>query len=856
MKTPFTKISLFLLVAVLLSACDVTKRVPANGHLLTENIILESGKKVSEPRLYNFLYQKPNNTLPIINVPLRLYIYNTARPNIDSILDMQRKASAGKTTFWDALLSEKQVESSRQFKKKINTSIKNLGEAPTIVTEDITQKSANKLTAYYVNNGYFNAKVDYKIKRDSNQRAQVEYLIEKSKPYSLDTIKPIIASPVADSIYYAHKDASLLKSGERYTTANINAETERLTNLFRNNGLYHFESSHIRLEGDTVNTGNKANLDYIISNRTEIINDSVYDRPFKVHKVSRVNIVTDYSYENRNKVYQDSLIEDGYHLYAYDKINYRPKALTDIIPLRPGYIYKDKDRVATLSRLSLLGTFKYPSILYNEDPTDTTRTDLISNIQLAPLEKYKLRADFDVSTSNIQNFGIAGFGSLSIRNIFRGAETLEISARSSIGASDDVANPSDSFFNISEIGADVRLTFPRIFFPIKTRKWIPAEWQPNTRFNLGVGVQENIGLDKTTVSGGLTYNWNPSRQRSFTLDLIDAQYVRNLNPNNYFNIYQNSYDDLNSLAVDNSDNVNPTFFETADDGSLDLSIPQGSENFIEAIDNGETTGFTNDDIEDILAIGERRERLTEDNLIIAISATHTYDNRENIFDETFSRFRTKLELAGNLLGLISSLSENDTAVDGQKSIFGVNYSQYVKTELDYVRHWNLGSNNIIAIRAFGGIAIPYGNSNSIPFIRSFFGGGSNDNRAWRAYDLGPGSSGSPNEFNEANMKLAFNAEYRFDLIGPLEGAIFADAGNIWNVFDNVEDPESEFSGLSSLEEIALGTGIGLRWDFDFFALRFDTGFKTYNPSRSDSDRWFKDYNFSNAVYNLGINYPF
>ena len=176
--------------------------------------------------------------------------------------------------------------------------------------------------------------------------------------------------------------------------------------------------------------------------------------------------------------------------------------------------------------------------------------------------------------------------------------------------------------------------------------------------------------------------------------------------------------------------------------------------------------------------------------------------------------------------------------------------------MDYTKHWDLGNENVFAVRAFGGAAIPYGNSNNIPFIRSFFAGGSNDNRAWQAYDLGPGSSGSPNEFNEANMKLAFNAEYRFNLLGPIKGALFMDAGNIWNVLDNVEDEGAVFTGLRNLEELALGSGFGVRWDFDFFLIRFDIGFKTYNPALSRGNRFFKEYNFANAVYNVGINYPF
>ncbi len=843
-------------MALFLLGCDATKRVPDNGHLLTENTIYDGNQKVSEARLYNFLYQKPNSRLPLIGSPLRLYIYNLARPNLDSVLDAQRAASANKFTFWERLLSAKQVEAVRVFKNNFNNGIKKVGEAPAIVTEAITQKSAQRLNSYYVNNGYFNATVDYEIKKDSNQRASVDYRINKKKPYYLDSIKPIIASPVADSIYHVHKGASLLKPGDRYATGNINAETQRLTELFRNNGLYHFESEYIRLVGDTVNTDHKANLEYIIDNPKQNINDSIFEVPFKVHKVSEVNIITDYSYENRDKPFKDSLISDDFKIYAFDKINYKPKALTDIIPLKPGDIYKDQDRIQSLSRLSRLGTFKYPSIQYTENPLDSTRSELIASIRLTPLEKYKLRADFDVSTSNIQDFGIAGFGSLLIRNIFRGAETLEISARGSLGASDDAADSEDSFFNISEIGADIRLTFPRIFFPLNTTGLIPAEWQPSTRFNLGVGVQQNIGLDKQTISAGLTYNWSPSWKRSFSVDLINAQYVRNINPDNYFNIYRNSYDDLNAIASNNAANINPSYFTTTSDGDSELSIPFGAEQFINDVDNNQVSNLSEDDIDDVRAIGERQERLTEDNLILSLNVSHTYDNRESIFDETFSRFRTNLELAGNFLSLAGNIANTEENEDGNKSILGVVFSQYVKTEIEYTRHWDLGNSNIIAARAFGGIAIPYGNSNSIPFIRSFFGGGSNDNRAWRAYDLGPGSSGSPNEFNEANMKLSFNLEYRFDLIGPLEGALFSDAGNIWNVFDNVEDPRSQFNGLESLKDIALGTGFGLRWDFDFFALRFDVGFKTYNPALPEGDRWFNDYNLSNAVFNIGINYPF
>jgi len=106
------------------------------------------------------------------------------------------------------------------------------------------------------------------------------------------------------------------------------------------------------------------------------------------------------------------------------------------------------------------------------------------------------------------------------------------------------------------------------------------------------------------------------------------------------------------------------------------------------------------------------------------------------------------------------------------------------------------------------------------------------------------------------MKIALSSEFRFKILGDLKGAVFADAGNIWNVYDNVTDEKSTFTGFKSLENIALGTGFGLRYDLNFFVIRFDLGFKTYNPADETGKKWFRDYNIGHSVLNFGINYPF
>jgi outer membrane protein assembly factor BamA len=209
-----------------------------------------------------------------------------------------------------------------------------------------------------------------------------------------------------------------------------------------------------------------------------------------------------------------------------------------------------------------------------------------------------------------------------------------------------------------------------------------------------------------------------------------------------------------------------------------------------------------------------------------------------------------------MTNLVSNLLNVTKDEFGNNKVLGLAYSQYIKTEIGYIKHWSIGLNAKIAFRSFFGIAIPFGNSNNIPFSKSFFAGGSNDNRAWEVYRLGPGSSEALSEFNEANMKIAMNIEYRFKILGKLDGAVFTDFGNIWNVFDNTEDSQRTFNSLKDFNEIAIGSGAGFRYNLGYFILRLDMGLKTYNPVLEPSQRWFTDFNFKKAVFNIGLNYPF
>lgn len=843
MKTFQPKIIVFLLIVTLLNSCNSVKRVGENQHLLTENNLIINGEKIANDTISNTIVQKPNTRIPLIKTPLRLFIYNIARPNIDSILMEKYYNNPEKMERKSKLLSRKQLDKLIESKSNFNKWIKNTGEAPVVINEELTKKSTKNLENYYKSNGWFNVKTDYKINRKDNKRGTIDYKIETGSPFILDTVYATIASPSVKKIYEEHKNESFIKAGKQFKDNYLYSEEDRITNLMRNNGVYHFSQDYVRYVSDTLRGNSTMTLETVIDNRLIREEDESRREPFKIYSIKDVNIYTNSSFKNRNATLTDSVNYDGYNIYSVGKLRYKPKAITNAVFISPNTIFKDQARPLTSRLISNLRTFKYPNIEYVENQ-DTTLT---ANIYLTPLKKFELGISAETFQSNIQTVGFSFNPSLLIRNVFRGAETLELSGFASIGASKDANNGNDQFFDINELGANLKLSFPRIFFPINTEKIIPKSMFPSTKISLSASSQTNIGLDRQTFTGIFNYQWYPSKKVTNRLDFFNIQFVKNLNTANYFNVYQNSFDALNEIAQ------NSGFIAT----NQTLGIPTQADNFLNEIRNGTYNNtLSNDDLTAANAIAERKIRLTEDNLIFSTNFNYVKDRRDNLLDEDFSILRLKLELAGNFLSTVSSLIGVEKNENDKYELFNVAFSQYVKTEFDYIKHWRLGYKNVFAVRSFVGIAIPYGNSTNIPFSKSFFAGGANDNRAWTAYNLGPGSLNTTNEFNEANFKIALSAEQRFNLFGDLNGALFVDAGNIWNVFDDIEDDRATFSGFDSLKDIAVGSGFGLRYDFGFFVLRGDIGFKTYNPAYSEGNRWFKDYNFSNAVYNIGINYPF
>ena len=835
---------------IIISGCVGAKKVAGDSYLLEKNTIFKNNQELPNDPIKFLLVDKPNKK--ILGIPVKRNIYSLAGSNSDSLFNEWLGRKENRKKRLNNWLSPKQVRELGRYKSKLNNWLKNSGEAPVFLDSSSIQKNVNRLKQFYTNKGYFDTKVFSKNSLGIDRRAEVKYFIEPGKQYTIDSITKKINSSALDSLYESSLTESLIQKGYPFEIDRFEAERSRLINLFRNKGVYNFQQNSIQFTAAIDSSGADTKIPVIIeiNDLQKRENDTLINFQYRIHPVSKINIYIDTPGQlGQLSSFMDSINYNNFSLFFKGKLKYKPKALEEVIFIKKGEAYSDLERSQTYRYISNLRNFKYPSITYNI--IDSNKPDLVANIFLNPKERFSMGFDLDLSHSNIQDFGFSIGSSFGIRNIFRGAEILEIGVKNTFGSSSDISTIDQQLFNLYELGADIKFKFPRVLFPINVDDIIPKTKNPSTDITFSGTLQQNIGLDKQYFGAGYQLNWQPNSRAKLNLKLIDLEFINNENVNNYFNVYKNSYDKLNNIAKSfntNLENINS-------DGNL--KIPNGANNFISEVRNNQTLlTEKNPEYQEVNLIRERQTRLTTNNLIFGSSFIYNYNSQQNILDESFFQLQWKLNLVGTLLNEIIKSTNTPKNDNDQFEIAGVTPSQYFKTELNYIKHWQLSRRTVLAFRAFGGVAIPFGNANSIPFTRSYFSGGSNDNRGWRAYKLGPGSSSNLNEFNEANFKLTFNLEYRFPLIAKMNGAFFVDAGNIWNVLDNVTDPEYRFDGFEDLSEIAIGTGFGLRYDFDFFVFRLDTGFKTYNPSLPKTSRWEADYAISNAVFNIGINYPF
>ena len=291
----------------------MTRKLKDDEFLITNQTIKNEDTLVTKNEIYRQLAQQVNSKL--VGVPLKLQIYNLAQrqPEKEFINWVDKKPKREKRLV--SLLSKKQVVQLKKTWVGINNSIKNTGEPPAIFSESSTENSLRKIESWYWNHGWFNAKANYEIQKDTtNQKIEIQYSVEPGALYTIDSISENIASPAADSLYQLIKAENQIKLGKAYNTEEFNTDRDNISRFFRNHGLFHFEKENISFYADTINNNQRINLELNIQNRVIDNRDSLQTEPFKVHKISEVNVFSDYD-GSTTKV-EDSVRYKNYNIYS------------------------------------------------------------------------------------------------------------------------------------------------------------------------------------------------------------------------------------------------------------------------------------------------------------------------------------------------------------------------------------------------------------------------------------------------------------------------------------------------------------------------------------------------------------
>lgn len=492
-------------------------------------------------------------------------------------------------------------------------------------------------------------------------------------------------------------------------------------------------------------------------------------------------------------------------LYKDLMINYskslqvRPPVLYKRLLIAPGDLYSQQKHADTQENLNRLGIFRYTGIEYEPQNTNGTYGLLDMKVNTAfdlPLDG-EMELNF-TSKSNDQ-MGPGAVFSLSKKNVFHGGETLSLRLRGSYEwQTNNPVGSSSSLINSYEFGISGALNFPRIVFPWLGRKMF--NYPASTDFRLSADQLNRAKFFKIlSLGGNVTYNVQSSPVSRHTITPFKLT----------FNVLQHK-----TLRFDSIAKANPALY---------MSM--------------------------------------QDQFIPAMSYTYTYDNSGVASAKNKIWWETSVTSAGNVTSALFALGGN--GFKKQKNILGSPFAQFFKTTSEIRYNKRLGSNQSLAMRLMGGVLFAYGNSDVAPFTEQFSIGGANSLRAFTIRSLGPGSYKPEIVDNYSyigqtgNIKIEANAEYRFKMIGNLNGAFFLDAGNIWLLRQDEARPGGQLRLKNLAEEIALGTGCGLRYDLSYLVVRLDMGIALHAPYETTNKGYYNIPTFKDGMgIHLAIGYPF
>ncbi len=536
-----------------------------------------------------------------------------------------------------------------------------------------------------------------------------------------------------------------------------------------------------------------------------IVKESTPEQAKQIYKIDKIIVYPNYSLTNN----QDSIKSSPKGVEKYKDFTiidsahtFRPIIYDRTLFFHKGDIYNRRDHNLSLNRLINLGTFKF---VKNEfKPSDSLKNALDVYYYMTPQQKKSINQVTTAKTNSANYNGAEISVNWSNRNTFKAAEVLTIST---FGGMELQVGGQNKGYNVYRIGGETSLVWPRFITPFHVKD--SSAYVPKTKASLSYEFQKRIKLYAlNNFRGQFGYLWKTNIRTEHQLYVTDINYV---SPANVLQEYYNR---------------------------------------IDAATESEKAAL---------------QKVIEKQLIFGPTYSYTFTNTNQKRKYNTFYYKGTLELAGTLTGLATGAKSSDPV-----TILNVPFSQFAKTEQDFRHYLKLGENSQLASRIIAGIGYPYGNSTSLPYIRQFFIGGVNSIRAFRARSIGPGAFIDPNQNSSSflpdqsgDIKLEMNTEYRAQLYRIFHGAVFVDAGNIWLWNKDPNRPGAEFSG-KFLNQLAVGTGVGLRLDLSFLVVRADVAFPLRRPAVTEGSPWVIDqidfgsrgWRKDNLVLNIGIGYPF
>ena len=676
---------------------------------------------------------------------------------------------------------------------------KSFGQQPVLMSWVNPELRAQVAQSVLRSNGYFRSQVTSEVVPLKNPKeAKIAYDIHMNHLFTLDSVSYVNFPLEADSLLKTTMDEAKIRQGDPFAVSQLDAERTRISNLFRNNGYYYYQAGYTSYLADTLAEPGKVQLRLLLA-------DSLPDNVMRKWYIGKIRLELRKSFMEQ---LTDSVDRRFFSLhYSGKRSPIRPGIVLRNLKLRPRKLFSYDDYVESSSAISGNGLFSMVDFKFTPRtstapspwegrgwvaPTDTLDLTL-SCIFDKPYDFY-IESNVTGKTSGWLGPGlVVGFAK---RNAFRGGEKVDVTLHGSYewqtGSGSDGVK---TRVNSYEYGVDASLEIPRLMLPfLKRRRFVTS---PTTLLRVSTDVINRARYFKRhVVSGELSYTFQPTATTMHQFTPLSLQY-------NYMTKHTAVFEQLMLASP---------YLQVS---MKDQFIPK---------------------------------------MRYVLLRTSPVGTRHPIF------WQTTVSEASNLLSL-GYVATGKHWKEKDKTLFKNPYAQFVKLESEFRKTWQLSEHSQLVAHADAGVIYAYGNSSMAPYTEQFYVGGANSIRAFTVRSVGPGSYTSAADRSSyldqtGDVKLLFNVEYRPRLFGNLHGALFIDAGNVWALREDADRPGAKFVLRNVPKEMALGTGIGFRYDLDFFVIRLDWGLGIHNPSSPKRGFYnIRKFNEGHSIH-FAVGYPF